>query len=83
MSEVILLDDYLKMLQDSPGAREYLRQQKKAMNDAEHKKAVVRSEGRAEVAKNLLLDNMNFHDILRITGLSVEELENLKSNLKK
>ncbi|MBO5095803.1 MAG: hypothetical protein J6B98_02915, partial [Bacilli bacterium] len=40
-----------------------------------------KKEASIEIAKKLLLKNLNVEEIIEITGLSIEELEKLKENL--
>lgn len=35
-----------------------------------------------EIAKNLLLDNVNINTIMRATGLIIEEIEKLKTEIE-
>ena len=41
------------------------------------------SQEKVNIAKNLLSMNMSLEDISKATGLSVEEIENIKNNMKK
>ena len=41
------------------------------------------SQEKVNIAKNMLNKNMSIEDISDITGLSVEEIENIKNNMKK
>ena len=41
------------------------------------------SKEKVSIAKNMLNKNISIEDISDITGLSVEEIENIKNNMKK
>jgi predicted transposase YdaD len=78
LNAVLNPDDQKKLVSDEDALALY-----RAREDSAHERANLiytgRMEGKLEVAKNMLSENMSLELIAKITGLSIEEIKTLQA----